>query len=240
LPEARKAAVFHFKQFSVRHDRSAMKVGTDGTVLGALVECNTANRILDIGAGTGVVSLMLAQRCMAAIVAIELDELSFLDLQENCQNSVFHTRIAPLNRRIQDYQSAERFDLIVSNPPYFNPHTQAQMRQQRRLARHDGDLPTRDLITAVCGLLSTEGLFWLILPTEAMANFKKLAIEKGLNLQRCIEVCHTKNVSPVREIAVFAFKKENSPAYSKITLRNKDDSFSDDYRHFMNDYLLVL
>lgn len=239
MTEARKAAAFYFKQFSIRHDRSAMKVGTDGTILGALVDCHAVNRILDIGAGTGVVSLMMAQRSKAAITAVELDELSFLDLQENCQMSKFSDQIKLEHCRIQDFKSAERFDLIVSNPPYFSKALISPSLPRRR-ARHDVDLSAEDLLTAILKLLSVAGCFYLILPTDAMATFKKRAIEKGLFLQKSFGICHTKILPAVREIAVFTFKLENSPTYSNIVLRNENGSFSEDYIRLMKDYLIVL
>ena len=111
---------FDFKQFRVYHDRCAMKVGTDGVLLGAWAPTNQATRILDIGAGSGLISLMLAQRSKATIVGVELDEAAALQARENVEQSRFASRIEIVNADILHYTSEAKFDLIVSNPPFFN------------------------------------------------------------------------------------------------------------------------
>ena len=112
---------FKFKQFTIHQDKCAMKVGTDGVLLGAWAECANAKGILDIGTGTGLIALMIAQRSNAKIDAVEIDETASKQAKENIKKSLWNDRIEILNISFQDFSKStnEKYDLIVSNPPYF-------------------------------------------------------------------------------------------------------------------------
>ena len=154
---------FRFKQFEILQDRCAMKVGTDGVLLGAWASGGT--RILDIGCGTGLIALMMAQRFPAAqVVGIDIDEEACGQARENVTASPFGDRIDVAHCRLQDY-SGEEFDAIVSNPPFFlnslkNPDS------KRAMARHADTLPFRDLWQGVKRLLSENGIFSVVLPSD--------------------------------------------------------------------------
>jgi tRNA1Val (adenine37-N6)-methyltransferase len=155
---------FRFKQFTVFQERSAFKVGTDGVLLGACADVKGVNRILDIGTGTGLIALMLAQRCDARIVAIEPDPESFRQASENVAATSWSGRIDVLNVSLQEYNpGGKKFGLIVSNPPYFrnslkNPDT------RKSAARHDESLSQNELLASVADLLENEGLLQMIMP----------------------------------------------------------------------------
>jgi tRNA1Val (adenine37-N6)-methyltransferase len=160
---------FTFKQFHIDHDRCAMKVGTDGILLGAWAPIAAARRVLDIGTGSGLIALMLAQRSHADchIDGVELDKDAVAQARANVAASPWPTRVGIIESAIQDYQAAP-YDLIVSNPPYFVAG-QSFSDPARALARHTGALGSRDLLAACARLLAADGRVALVLPT-AMAD----------------------------------------------------------------------
>ena len=172
---------FRFKRFVVWQDRCAMKVGTDGVLLGAWA--TGGKRILDIGAGTGVIAMMMAQRFPDARVdAVEIDGMAYVQAVENVSQSPFAERIELMNMSIQAFAGAEAhpsYDAIVSNPPYFenalrNPDA------QRMVARHADTLPFAQLFGAVVRLLSDDGVFSAVIPAESKSRFDEEASYAGL------------------------------------------------------------
>ncbi|MGE0637140.1 MAG: tRNA1(Val) (adenine(37)-N6)-methyltransferase [Bacteroidia bacterium] len=170
---------FKFKQFAVYHDRSSLKVGTDAVLLGAWADVADAERILDIGTGSGVIALMLAQRSAAQIDAIDIDEESTKQAQENFSDSPWSERLRVHNISLNDFAAATtvRYDLIVSNPPYFTDSFKPSD-PQRFSARHNDQLPIQELAENTAKLLSANGKFCVILPvkeagllTAALRNF---------------------------------------------------------------------
>src|SRR6266850_1577807 len=145
---------FTFKQFIVHHDRCAMKVGTDAVLLGAWAGAAGAKTILDIGTGSGIIALMLAQRTpsYARIDAVEIEQSDFLQASENAQNSPWPEKIIVHHTSIQEYQTDSQYDLIICNPPYFI-NSLLPPSPFRKQARHAALLPNRDLLTAVKRLL---------------------------------------------------------------------------------------
>jgi tRNA1Val (adenine37-N6)-methyltransferase len=136
---------FHFKQFTIYHNLCAMKVGVDGVLLGAWADCRNAGYILDAGTGSGLIALMLAQRSNAIIHAIDIDENSCNQAEINFTNSPFHDRLSVEHISFQNYFPPVRYDLIVSNPPYF-ANSLKSPDKNRNLARHDEFLPIEVLI----------------------------------------------------------------------------------------------
>lgn len=172
---------FKFKQFTVFQDQCAMKVGTDGVLLGAWAEVSGCNQVLDIGTGTGLVALMLAQRNPAAIIhALDIDEGCVMQAQQNISYSPFNQRIEVRQISFQDFaqHADQKYDLIVSNPPYFqnalkSPHL------SRNHARHNDSLSFYDILTEGSALLAEGGRIALILPHE----FKQLILELAATVQ---------------------------------------------------------
>ena len=195
---------FAFKQFRVYHDRCAMKVGTDGVLLGAWAPAENATRILDIGAGSGLISLMLAQRSEATIVGVELDEAAALQAHENVAQSRFASRIEIVNTDILHYTSEAKFDLIVSNPPFFNNALECPDKQ-RAQARHTSSLPLHWLIDAAFRLLREDGLFSIILPADVSQEFIGDSIVKHFTPIHLTAVKTTPKKTPKR--ALITLKK---------------------------------
>jgi tRNA1Val (adenine37-N6)-methyltransferase len=182
---------FHFRQFTIHQDRSVFKVGTDGVLLGACADVSSAERILDIGTGTGLIALMLAQRSNARIVAIEPDKDSYLQACENTVSSPWNKRIEVVNSDFQSFSlTGSKFDLIVTNPPFFtgsmkNPDL------RKSAARHDDNLTASDILEGSARLLSENGLLQLILPFTEGNLFISMANQKGFH-------CNTKiNIKPL-------------------------------------------
>jgi len=166
---------FRFKQFTIYHDQCAMKVGTDGVLLGAWVNSHKAQRILDVGTGTGLIALMLAQRNPnSQIDAVEIDAAASKQAQQNVLASNWHNRVSVYHSSLQQYQSPLPYQLIVSNPPYFVQSTKTPS-QRRTQARHTDNLSPQDLLIHSCRLLSAKGQLAVILPYHEGLLFKQLA-----------------------------------------------------------------
>lgn len=192
---------FQFKQFTVQHDRCAMKVGTDGVVLGAWAQ--GGNRILDVGTGSGIVAMMMAQRYpLATVYAIDIDTEACLQASENFRVSPFAERIYVSNSSVQDFENELLFDSIVSNPPYFvdslrNPDG------QRAVARHTDTLSFDDLCKAAYRWLAEDGTFSVIVPAEGAEAFESSAIISGFFLARRHLIKTTERKSPKRCLMAF-------------------------------------
>ena len=189
--------MFHFRRFSLRHSRSAQKVGTDGVLLGAWADIAGAHRILDVGTGCGLIALMAAQRCeVAEVTGIDIDAPSVEEARENAAASPFADRISIERADILDYDAAP-FDHILSNPPY---HTEPLLPPdaRRAAARHTADLPLPALINRAAHLLVPGGTLHIILPTAAFTEATSAATACGLRLVRRTDVCTTAAKPPKR------------------------------------------
>lgn len=154
---------FIFKEFTINQEKSAFKVGTDGVLLGAYADVTGVHRILDIGTGTGLISLMLAQRSEAEVVAIEPDHESFIQSCENINNSKWKDRIEVFETTLQEYNTKNKFDLIVTNPPYFSDSIR-NPDQRKSFARHNDTLSSSDILKSMNLLLNYNGRLQLIMP----------------------------------------------------------------------------
>ncbi len=229
------SSVFHFKQFSVHQELCGMKVGTDGTLLGAWAHAATSSpeRILDIGTGTGLIALMLAQRFPSAhITAIDIDEDAATQARTNAAASPFAKRMEIVRMAIQDYTSDERFDIIVCNPPYFEQSLTCPD-NKRSTARHTATLSFPDLMKAVYRLLSPDGIFSLIVPFDAYARIEATAILAGLFVY---DTCTVKTgpAKPPKRI-MLSFGKQPPKTYDKPA---EIIIGSEEYKLFTKDFYL--
>ena len=196
---------FQFKQFLIRQNKSAMKVGTDGVLLGAWSDVSNAGNILDIGTGTGLIAIMLAQRSEAKITGVEIEIQAAQEAKENAENSPWHDRINIIHQTFQKYASktTEKFDTIVSNPPYF---TKAVKNKQveKSLARHNHLLPFNELLIGVSEILTEDGKLSMILPATEAIEFMNQAKNYGLFLSRVTEVKPSLNKEPNRQLMEFS------------------------------------
>ncbi|MBK9737866.1 MAG: methyltransferase [Saprospiraceae bacterium] len=174
--------VFKFKQFDILQDNAAMKVNTDGVLLGAWTDLTAKHTALDIGTGTGVIAIMLAQRKLDMMVtALEIDEAAYLDAKNNMENCAFNSRLKVLNISLQDFAMVhhERFDLIISNPPFFSGGT-FSLNENKANVRHTIKLSHSDLLFAVKKLLHPEGHFDVILPYIEGLRFIEMSAKYDL------------------------------------------------------------
>ncbi len=223
---------FQFKQFAIQQNLCAMKVGTDGVLLGAWTKTPNG-AVLDIGSGTGLIALMLAQRNANSIVdAIDLNENAFLQTKANVENSTWDNRITAHHIALQDFKPNKKYQLIVSNPPFF-VNSSKSGNEAKNLARHTDELSFNDLLQAVANLLLPDGLFCVILPFAAATAFIELAKTNQLYLNRLCEVKPNLAKPPKRVLMEFSLhekeiKKETltietnqrhvyTPAYQNLT-----------------------
>lgn len=228
--------MFRFKRFTVRQPNAAMKVGTDGVLLGAWVGVrDTDQRILDIGTGTGVIALMMAQRCgNARITAVEIDAPSAADARDNAAASPWSDRVEVVECDAAVYDSPERFDLIVSNPPYF-VDSLLPPDKGRAAARHAASLPFGELVRAVARLLAPGGRFALILPVEESRMFCDAACGV-LYPVRVTEVCSTPRSGVIRLLTEFRAEPAAEVATSRLVI--DDGGFTPEYRELTKDFYL--
>ena len=227
---------FRFKQFCIHHDRCAMKVGTDGVLLGAwgYVE---GHRILDIGTGTGLIALMAAQRNPEAKVwGIDIDEEAVLQARENIAESPFCSRIECILQDVLAFETGEHFDAILCNPPFFTEDTLPDDKS-RALARNNKNLPFPLLIKKVADLLAEDGVFSLVVPSGLVQEIVGLCLENGLRLVRRCQV-HTTAQKPPRR-TLLAFSRQNLKCDEQVLcLMDKDGSRSPQYQELTKDFYL--
>lgn len=232
------ADYFHFKKFSVRHDRSGMKVGTDGALLGAWTDVRQATQLLDIGTGTGVIALMLAQRASESVTidAVEIDDQAYADAQENIAASPWHDRINLHHASIQSFHTTTKFDLIVTNPPYFQKSYKPPT-TQRETARHTEQLTYDEILNTTEKLLTPNGRLTLILPYTEGLQFSELADHKGLHCTRKW-IFRTRASKPVeRFLLEFRWDKRNLDE-GEILLYSTGEEWSAGYKALMREFYL--
>lgn len=195
---------FSFKRFTVYHDKCAMKVGTDGVLLGAWTHVDTSQRILDIGTGSGLVALMLAQRCEASITAIDIDSEAVEQAQINIDASDWKERMEVSHTDLCKFSPEHLFDTIVSNPPYFVDSLKCSD-IQRNTARHNDTLTSEQLFGNVSRMLCEEGEFSLVLPFEQTESAISIGEKYGLYPTRHTRVITRPGLPPKRSL--LAFKK---------------------------------
>lgn len=235
-----KNSLFRFKQFAVDQEKCGMKISTDGVLLGAFVGQGNPKKILDVGAGTGVVSLMLAQRFPEAMITgIEIDKNAAEQATENVRASPWSNRIRVLNQSFQEFCKCnpDRFDLIVSNPPYFPNHLKTQD-PQRNLALHNDTLPFRELMTGIKRIMEQEASSWLILPPYQMGETTHIAEGLGLFPFEKLNIQDTPSKKFIRVIQGFSFQKKDLITNS-LSIKNADGYYTKEYSELLKDFLLI-
>ena len=229
---------FQFKQFTVSHDKCGMKVGTDGVLLGAWVDVSRAKKILDIGTGTGLLALMTAQRSVAHIVALEIDEHAAKQAEENISSSPWADRIEIVKTDFKEYVSDDKFDVVISNPPYF-VDSLASPDDQRTMARHSGDLTYTELLKGVSRVLSIDGAFSVIIPIETADSFKDIAELCGLFPCRQLLVITRPGGAPKRALVTFSFVKQVCEI-NYLLIEEARHQYSKEYIALTKDYYLKM
>ena len=233
---------FQFKQFSIQQDKTAMKVGTDGVLLGAWANLDFyPNSILDIGAGTGLIALMMAQRCDAEIIdAIELNDAAYEQTVENFENSDWADRLFCYHASLEEFtdEIEEKYDFIISNPPFYTS-TYKELSEERAMARHAESLTYADLLESTSKLLSENGNCAFIIPFEEEKNFLKIAEENGLYPNRITRVKGAVNTPVKRSLLQLSFLKTEA-IQSELTLELSRHNYTEEYKSLVHDFYLKL
>ncbi len=231
--------VFRFKKFVVHHDRCAMKVGTDAVLLGAWVSVPSSGNVLDIGTGTGVIALMIAQRSTDLVVidGVENAEPDAAQALENVSRSPWPTRIHIRNSRIQDFETQVRYDLIVCNPPFFINSLKPPS-PERTVARHDDSLSLSDLVASVTRLLKLTGTFAVVLPPVEAQRLISLAEQAGLYRRRSLEF-RTRPDRPVERVLLEFGYDELAMGSQSIVLYQSGLAWSIEYHELVREFYTI-
>lgn len=231
---------FVFKQFKITQDKCAMKVGTDAVLLGSWVNTSNANSILDIGTGTGIIALMLAQRSNAKIDAIDIDTNAFVQASENVEACKWKEHIHVHHISLQQFvlQTDHKYDLIVSNPPYFIDSSKA-LEESRSNARHTDQLPYDALLKGVLTLLHPNGKFYVILPTKESEQFRDLAEQNKLFLTKLTRVITRTDKPEKRWLMRFEFTRKSFSEDSITIEEDERHSYTEAYKELTKEYYLA-
>lgn len=241
-------STFNFKQFSIDQDRCAMKTGTDGVLLGAWANIDhNPFSILDIGAGTGVLSLMLAQRSASEIIdALEIDSDAYEQCVDNFEQSPWGDRLFCYHASLDEFadEIEDQYDLIVCNPPFYSDDYKAE-NKQRAMARFQDAMPFGHLIESVSKLLSESGIFSVVIPKKEEADFIILAAKFNLFPKRILHVKGTPTSEIKRSLLEFSFRKtENeqnlSSETSQLIIETSRHQYTEDYIKLTQDFYLKM
>ena len=233
---------FKFKEFSINQDKCAMKIGTDGVLLGAWATIeNKANTILDIGAGTGLLSLMLAQRSLADnIEALEIDEDAHQQCIENFEDSAWANRLFCYHAGLDEFidEIEDPYDLIISNPPFYSEDVSSG-NTSRDTARQNQSLPFDELLEGVSKLLSSDGLFATIIPHKEEASFIRLAASYALFPHRILRVKGNTSAEIKRSLLEFSFK-DGEILENELIIEIKRHQYTEDYINLTKEFYLKM
>ena len=231
---------FHFKSFSIKQEQSAMKVGTDGVLLGAWTKPSSyPHHILDIGTGTGLVAIMLAQRFKRSkIHAIDIDQASAEEALFNAQCSPWSDRLNITHCALQDYNYSNKYDLIVSNPPYFRNTTRSQD-LARATARNNDSLSLEYLVEKSHELLNENGELDLIIPSNEFENIQLLAEKFNFYINKLCRV-RGNHQSPIKRILIALNKNKEILEEKNLTIENSRLNYTEEYINLCQDFYLKL
>jgi len=235
-------SLFKFKQFNIHQEKTAMKVGTDGVLLGAWATVNSdCQSILDIGTGTGLIALQLAQRSNAEIIdAIEIEARAFEQTVENFEASDWSDRLYCYHTSLQAFADEidDKYDLIISNPPFFETDNQIKDKE-RALARQNTTLSYADLLSCTAKLLSRKGDCAFIIPFADENNFINIAQSEGLFYNRLTRVKGNETSSIKRSLIQFSFTKIH-PIVNELTIEKSRHNYTSAYRILVEDFYLKM
>ncbi len=236
---------FHFKEFIVHQDKTAMKIGTDGVLLGAWCSLeNDPESILDIGSGTGLIGLMIAQRCDAMTIdSVEIDEQAYEQTVENFERSDWADRLFCYHSSFQDFanemiEEEEEYDLIISNPPFYTDDFQTEDDARNR-ARFTSSLSFQELIIGATNLLSSAGKFVVIIPFKEEETFVSLAEESKLVLQRVCRIQGTPDSEIKRSLLEFSFQEKELTA-EELIIEISRHNYTESYKELTRDFYLKM
>ena len=234
------ARPFHFKHFSLYHHRSTMKVGTDAVLLGRWVEVHSTDMVLDIGTGCGILPLMLAQKGVCQVDAVDLDAVSIEEATINFTASQWRDRLQACCSDIADFQTDKKYNLIISNPPFFIRSFKCDADRKNRARHTDVTLSFETLCETVCRLMDAKGRFAVVLPVTESMDFLKVAESYGLYLCRRMTIIPIEGKEPNRVNLELRFEKAEMVKEETFVIRGTDNRFTQQYNEFLKDYYLGL
>lgn len=227
---------FRFKRFTINQEDCAMKVGTDGVLLGAWADIQPGCHVLDVGTGTGVIALMAAQRGAGHVTAIEIDAPAAAQAARNAAQSEWADRIEVLPVDVARYVPDSKFDRILSNPPYFRDSLRSPD-LGRNAARHNDSLSYETLISCSVSLLAPDGLLCVVLPSDSVQEFVRCALLSGLYLSGRTDVVTVPGRNPKRSLLEFS-NHAAQPRTDVLSIRDGDGNESAEYINLVRDFYL--
>ncbi|MBQ9313197.1 MAG: methyltransferase [Bacteroidales bacterium] len=241
---------FQCKEYSLNHSQSTMKVGTDSIMLSSLLYYSflkydtllitTPKNILDIGTGCGIIALCSAQTFPSAnITAIDIDKLSIEECKENFSLSKWNDRLSAINISLEDFskQTNEKFDLIVSNPPYFT-QSLLSTNERKMLARHNHSLSLENFVLSCMQIISKQSVIAVILPEKESMELEKLFALQNIFLTFSYNIfSRTTNTQPIRRVTLFSSQKDTT-LQENIYIRNEDNQYTTNYKNLVSPFLL--
>lgn len=228
-------SVFKFKHFDIQQSGAAMKVGTDSMILGTLIDADKPVYALDVGAGTGVLSLMVAQRYVDVTVdAVELEGAAFEDCQFNIESSQWKERVHGIHTDVFAAKLRENYDLIFSNPPFYRDSLQ-NANDAKSMARHEADFGASRFFELVSKHLSPNGRCWMIFPYADRESWLNDAHQFGLNVDKEFQIRGKVGGEFVRSVVSLSFNA-GEPVAKEITIRNQEGGYTDQYINLTLDY----
>jgi tRNA1Val (adenine37-N6)-methyltransferase len=236
---------FQFKQFTIYHERCAMKLTTDSCFFGAWAAEEIQNskvkiqNVLDIGTGTGLLSLMIAQKNQIKIDAVEIDKEASIQAIENIKASPWKDRIKIFNEDILSFQPAKLYDSIICNPPFYENEL-ASLNKKKNLAHHSEQLIISQVLSIISTQLKEDGLFFLMYPFKRKEEIEKLFKQQNLHLLNSVILRQSVKHSPFRVIVMGTNKKADGHHSATIAIWNEHQQYTDEFVDLLKDYYLYL
>jgi tRNA1Val (adenine37-N6)-methyltransferase len=235
--------MFSFKEFTISQQQTAMKVCTDSCLFGALVDIEkNVEKIIDIGTGTGLLALMLAQKSNSIkVIGLEIEPLAAEEAEWNVKNSPFSNQIEIINESLQKYQEhcKTTFDLILCNPPFYEKHLLSPV-QNKNIAHHSVTLTLEEICIATKKLLNENGSFWILLPPQAMHKFNEIALQFGFSAQKMIDIRHNPQNKIIRSVGQFCKKKVLMQKNEEISIYETDSrTYSQRFISLLGNYYTI-
>ena len=230
---------FFFKKFGMFHHRSTMRIGTDAVLFAQWVSVSSSDNVLDIGTGSGIIPMILSQKGANSIDAVELDADSYEEAKLNFSISVWNEKLNVFNNDVRIFADEidKKYDLIVSNPPFYASDVKP-IKEKKVMARHVSTLSFRDLLQSAKKMMKDNSRFALVLPFYESRLFIKEAEQLGFNLQKEMQIIPIEGKESNRVNMQFVFGEVDVVETKCFTMRNKDYSYTEEYRGFLKDYYL--
>lgn len=236
---------FQFKQFIVKQEKCAMKVCTDSCIFGAYISMKEKDKnddkmwILDIGTGTGLLSLMIAQKVKANIDAVEIDKDAFEQAQENFKNSLWKSRLSVFHADVKQFEFSRKYNIIVSNPPFFKDSLKSN-HKQKNIAKHITSLSYSELASIVYSNLADNGRFYILLPSKEFEAFEKIATQSQLTLMEKTNIRPDGLSEYFRTTGIFSHAAVHKITTESLTIKNSSNEYTPEIIKLLKEYYLYL